>query len=292
MADGTHISWSDATWNPITGCAVTSPGCVPCYAQHLAGTRLRDHPSRVGLTDMTKAGPVWNGKTRFNSEWLMQPVRWRDPRRIFVVAHGDLFYEQVPIAWIATVVNVMEKAKQHEYQVLTKRTHRMRDVMQHGGWDAAGRPVLRKPLPHVLLGTSVESQRYADERRAPLAELAAQGWRTWVSYEPALGPIDWRGWEFVKWIVSGGQSTQGRQQARPSHPDWHRATRDFCGANGIAYHFKQWGSWAPGVNFAGYIPSGLSHDFGGCEQRDEMWMVGKKAAGAVLDGREHREFPT
>ncbi len=91
MSDGTKIEWTDATWNPITGCSVVSPGCTNCYAMHLAGTRMKNHPSRIGLTDASKAGPVWNGALRFNQEWLEQPLRWRKPRMIFVCAHGDLF---------------------------------------------------------------------------------------------------------------------------------------------------------------------------------------------------------
>ena len=84
MADNTLIEWADATWQPITGCSVVSPGCTNCYAMRLAGTRLRHHPSRAGLTDLTKAGPVWNGRLTFNEEWLDQPLRWSKPRRIFV----------------------------------------------------------------------------------------------------------------------------------------------------------------------------------------------------------------
>lgn len=100
MSDHTHIEWTDATWNPITGCSVVSAGCKHCYAMKLAGTRLRHHPSRAGLTVETNAGPVWNGQVRFNGQWLNQPIRWQMPRRIFVCAHGDLFHESVPDDWI------------------------------------------------------------------------------------------------------------------------------------------------------------------------------------------------
>src|SRR4051812_9194595 len=100
MADNTHIEWTDATWNPVTGCSVVSPGCTNCYAMRLAGTRLKHHPSRYGLTHDTKAGPVWNGEVTFNRPWLDQPLRWKRPRRIFVAAHGDLFHEAVHDEWI------------------------------------------------------------------------------------------------------------------------------------------------------------------------------------------------
>ena len=101
MADGTKIEWTDATWNPITGCSVVSPGCTNCYAMRLAGTRLQHHPSRSGLTTLSKAGPVWNGQVRLNEGWLTQPLAWSRPRRIFVCAHGDLFHESVPAEYMA-----------------------------------------------------------------------------------------------------------------------------------------------------------------------------------------------
>lgn len=125
MSDHTHIEWTDATWNPITGCSVISAGCKHCYAMRLAGTRLRHHPSRAGLTRPTSAGPVWNGKVRLNEDWLDQPLRWKKPRRIFVCAHGDLFHGAVPDEWIDRVFAVMALAPQHTFQVLTKRPERM-----------------------------------------------------------------------------------------------------------------------------------------------------------------------
>ena len=145
MADGTHIEWTDATWNIVTGCSVVSPGCTNCYAMRLAGTRLRDHPSRQGLTVASKAGPVWNGQVRFNAEWLAQPLRWAKPRRIFVAAHGDLFHEEVPFGWVMRILEVMYRTPQHTYQILTKRPDRMReffrlwsDVNEAEDWDFKG----------------------------------------------------------------------------------------------------------------------------------------------------------
>src|SRR5580658_6722092 len=107
MADGTHIEWTSATWNPITGCRVKSPGCTNCYAMTLAGTRLQHHPSRAGLTRNVNGHYVWTGEVRFNEQWLDQPLRWTRPRDIFVVAHGDLAYEKVPEEWVAKIFNVM-----------------------------------------------------------------------------------------------------------------------------------------------------------------------------------------
>lgn len=129
MADGSKIEWTEATWNPITGCSLASPGCTNCYAMKLAGTRMKGHESRKGLTIDTKAGPVWNGEVRFNEDWLDQPLRWKRPRMIFVCAHGDLFHESVPDEWIDLVFAVMALAPQHTFQVLTKRSARMRDYL-------------------------------------------------------------------------------------------------------------------------------------------------------------------
>jgi len=127
MSDGTKIEWTDATWNPITGCSIVSPGCTNCYAMRLAGTRMKHHPTRIGLTVDSKAEPVWNGQVRFNEQALDHPLRWRRPRRIFVCAHGDLFHESVPDEWIDQVFAVMALAPQHTFQVLTKRAKRMRE---------------------------------------------------------------------------------------------------------------------------------------------------------------------
>lgn len=209
MADGTKIEWTDATWNPITGCAIVSPGCTNCYAMKLAGTRLRNHPSRRGLTKDTKAGPVWTGEIRFNRNWLDQPLRWTKPRMIFVCAHGDLFAEGVDEVWIDFVFAVMALAPQHTFQVLTKRPERMREYMlgMHSrrqfiaGYGAlvwgGDRPdlvyetvdeAIAKPLPNVWFGVSVEDQKRADERIPILLDTPAAV--RWISAEPLLGPVD------------------------------------------------------------------------------------------------------
>lgn len=285
MADGTHISWADATWNVITGCMVTSPGCVPCYAMKLAGTRLKNHPSRSGLTIDTKAGPVWNGEVRFNEQWLDQPLRWRSPRNIFVVAHGDLFYERVPREWQVKVFDVVRAAKWHRMLILTKRP----DIM----WDVL---VDHAPMPHVWLGCSVEDAERADQRYSPMRDLADHGWNTWVSYEPALGPVGWRGWSFLKWMVAGGQSDFDRKSAKPAHPQWFRNTRDWCLEHGIPFHLKQNGAWLHMPERAHFRDCyseewrRVSSEIDGVRP-SLMFRVGAKAAGALLDGREWREMP-
>ena len=133
MAETSKIEWTEATWNPITGCSLVSSGCQNCYAMRLAGGRLKNHSSRRGLTTETPNGPVWNGEVRFNENWLDQPTIWREPKRIFVVAHGDLFHEKVPFEWIDRVFDIMtdDKCQHHTFQVLTKRPERMKEYVAH-----------------------------------------------------------------------------------------------------------------------------------------------------------------
>lgn len=221
MADNTAIEWTDATWNPITGCSVVSPGCTNCYAMKLAGGRLQHHPSREGLTTPSKAGPVWNGQVRLNEATLSQPLRWKRPRRIFVCAHGDLFHESVPDAWIDQVFAVMALSPQHTFQVLTKRAERMRDYLTDSpdqarferrkritwdvayklGGDRAAEQAIRDrgntpegmwPLANVWLGVSAEDQARADERIPHLLAIPAAV--RFLSAEPLLGPIDLARW--------------------------------------------------------------------------------------------------
>lgn len=326
MAETSRIEWTDATWNPITGCSVVSPGCTNCYAMKLAGTRLKNHPSRAGLTQLSKAGPVWTGEVRLNEAWLADPLKWTRPRRIFVCAHGDLFHEAVPDAWIDCVLAVMALCPHHVFQVLTKRAARMRaylsdvdlglriaallmdsargNAAQEAYVLGAGHALTFGPGPkHIWLGVSVEDQTRADERREDLAALARRGWTTFVSYEPALGPVDWRGWEFLSWLICGGENGP-----RPMHPDWARSARDFCSGAGIPFFFKQWGSWISVLDrdlqdpdwradYPQYEREGCrwlnlagGHGFHG-ERLQVMRKVGKAVAGRLLDGVEHNGMP-
>lgn len=161
------------------------------------------------------------------------------------------------------------------------------------------------PLPNVFIGCTAEDQQRADELRPHMDSIAIAGWKTFVSYEPALGPVDWTGWEFLRQLISGGESGQ---KARPSHPDWHRAARDFAVRNGIAYLFKQWGEWTPGENVnrsTGHVQTAfleedgwhlyrenLADDGGHIDDQPDLYRVGKKAAGRLLDGRTWDEVPT
>lgn len=204
MAEHSTIEWTDATWNPVTGCSIVSPGCANCYAMKLAGTRLKHHPSRAGLTVDSKNGPVWNGKVRFNEQWLDQPLRWRRPRMIFVCAHGDLFHEDVPDEGIDRVVAVMAETWWHTYQVLTKRSARMRAYFAAEDLRDRIGEIQRKahndncaytnvgleapwPLPNVWLGVSAEQQKEANKRILDLLDTPAAS--RFLSAEPLLGPI-------------------------------------------------------------------------------------------------------
>lgn len=202
MAEQSTIEWTDATWNPITGCTLVSEGCRNCYAATLAATRLKNHPSRKGLARMNASGEAkFTGEVRFNEQWLDQPLRWSRPRMIFVCAHGDLFHESVPDEWIDRVFAVMALAPQHIFQVVTKRPERAQKYIYVGegscinigirqAIEAMGFPdigAVGKALPNVWLGTSVEDQATADERIPHL--LATPAAIRFVSAEPLLGPL-------------------------------------------------------------------------------------------------------
>lgn len=271
MADNTRIEWTEATWNPITGCSLASPGCTNCYAMRFAGTRLGHVPKYDGLTQPSKAGPVWTGKLAFDEKALLEPLRWKKPRMVFVNSMGDLFHEDCPDEWIDRVFAVMALCPQHTFQVLTKRSARMREYCQsrfETEWgseqlceaieeidqfnsDAGGD--YDAPLPNVWLGVSVEDQQRADERIPDL--LATPAAIRWISAEPLLGPVNITDAMFaceerllddltatIDWVVAGGESGK---HARPMHPDWARSLRDQCAAAEAPFFFKQWGEWRP-----------------------------------------------
>lgn len=309
MGDNTKIEWTDATWNPITGCDIESPGCTHCYAMTLAGTRLRNHPSRAGLTKRAANGAyVWNGEVRFNKEWIDQPVRWQRPRMVFVVAHGDLFHKAVPDEWIDDVFAIMALANWHTYQILTKRSARMAEYMAelYAGrmyeiaekWREAGfnaQSTIMKSfadgLPHCWLGVSAEDQKHFDKRVKHLMEIPASV--RWVSAEPLLGPIlAGDALKSLSWIVCGGESGT---RARPMHSDWVRSLRDECVTSVVPFLFKQWGTFIPADqpesrNFV-YDNDRCEHVWDESSSTGYSIRVGKKAAGRLLDGRTWDQFP-
>lgn len=254
MADNTQIEWADATVNAVSGCAVLSPGCKHCYAMRLAGTRLKHHPSRAGLTVDTKAGPVWNGEVRLHEAALLQPLRWKRPRRIFWNAHGDLFHEAVPDEWIDRVFAVCALTTQHTHMILTKRPERMRDywkrrysgdglaLLLRAFDDLAGHEPVAVPdfpLFNVWLGTSVEDQPRADERLDHLRATPAA--LRFISFEPLLGPVETDLTGFG-WAIVGSESGPG---ARHMDEAWAQAIVDQCRPAGVAAFVKQLSSGRP-----------------------------------------------
>lgn len=245
----TKIEWTDETWNPVIGCSRTSPGCDHCYAVGVVHRQMS--PQHVGLTVKREgAATDWTGEVRPAGEAkLMEPLRWRKPRKVFVNSLSDLFHPDLPDDEIAKVFAVMALAPQHTFQILTKRPQRMAALLNSsefwgdydsGVYDEMNR---REPerdeahslarfqlleqawvhgLPNVWLGTSIESDRYtfrADHLRATPAAVR------WISAEPLLGPLPSLDLTGIDWLVVGGESGPG---ARPMHPAWARDLRDRC----------------------------------------------------------------
>lgn len=214
MANGSHIEWTDATWNPVTGCSKISPGCKFCYAERLAH-RLQ----AMGQ------GNYRNGfEVTLQPQMLQHPLRWRQPRRVFVNSMSDLFHEEVPASYIGRVFGVMERAHWHQFQVLTKRSERLLELNGVLPW-----------LPHIWMGVSVESEDYlfrVDHLRKTGAAIK------FLSVEPLLGPLHNLRLHGIDWVIAGGESGP---HARPMDPAWVHELRDRCLASGVPFFFKQWG---------------------------------------------------
>ncbi len=208
MAEHSTIEWTEATWQIVTGCSVVTAGCTNCYAMRLAGTRLQHHPSRVGLTRDTKAGPVWTGEVRFNREWLTQPLQWKRPRKIFVAAHGDLFHENVPDDVLDQVFAVMAAAPQHTFQVLTKRSARARAYLSSP--ETLGRIIAALQALSEKLGPGKSS-------RDP---MGGAGWNAFAAAKNLqIGPkqSSWPGWPLSNvWL---GVSVEDQRRADERIPD-------------------------------------------------------------------------
>ncbi len=227
----TKIEWCDETWNVLTGCTRVSPGCENCYAERLAATRMKNHPRYEGVSQMTPAGPRFTGEVRCHEQLLDVPRRWRKPRMIFVSAQSDLFHPLVPAEFIAKVFATMAEARQHRFQVLTKRPERAADLLN----DPPGGTTW--PLPNVWIGTSVEDQQRAEERIPLLSQIPAAV--RFVSCEPLLGPIDLHKCEFsLDWVIVGAESGPG---ARPMRLAWARSIVEQCRTSRVACFVKQIG---------------------------------------------------
>jgi protein gp37 len=222
MANSTAIEWTDATWNPVTGCTKISAGCDHCYAERFSerfrGTR--GHPFETGF-DLT-----------LRPERLEQPLRWRQPRMIFVNSMSDLFHKEIPEEFIARVFDSMERASWHTFQVLTKRSSLMRDFLRN-------RYGKNRGPRHMWFGVSVED----GTKKSRIRHLrdAPAGVR-FLSIEPLIGPVGELDLAGIDWVIVGGESGPG---SRAMHPDWVRAVRDQCLATGVAFFFKQWGGLRP-----------------------------------------------
>lgn len=227
MAEGSRIEWTEATWNPIAGCTIVSPGCKNCYAMRMAARlQLMNQQKYRGTTRKSGERYVWTGKVNLDEAALDTPLKWRKPRKIFVNSMSDLFQENVPISFIEKVWDVMGKAHWHTFQILTKRPDRMSDILRHDTF---------RVLPNVWLGTSVESEEYVG-RLDYLRETP--GALRFVSFEPLIGPISKANLEGVHWAIVGGESGP---RARPIEKVWVREIRRLCRNQGVAFFFKQWG---------------------------------------------------
>jgi protein gp37 len=214
MGGKSAIEWTDATWNPVTGCTKISPGCKHCYAERLA-TRLQ-----------------WLGNPRYqrgfdvtlHPDQLTLPLRWRQPRRIFVNSMSDLFHESVSEEFIQKVFEIMVQAPWHIFQILTKRAQRLADLAPQFPWP-----------PNVWQGVSVENAHYTwriDHLRNVPAIVR------FLSIEPLLGPIKTLPLDGIHWVIVGGESGP---RYRPMNPVWVRRIRDQCVAADVPFFFKQWG---------------------------------------------------
>jgi protein gp37 len=222
MADKSAIEWTDATWNPVTGCTKISPGCDNCYAERFA-ERFRGtpgHPFEPGF-DLT-----------LRPERLKQPLSWRTPKMIFVNSMSDLFHKDIPGEFKDHVFDVMEEADWHVFQVLTKRSSLMRDYLRR-------RYGAQRGPHHMWFGVSVEDGT-KQSRIRHLRETPA-GMR-FLSVEPLIGPVGTVDLTGIDWVIVGGESGP---RARPMDPDWARQVRDQCLAIGIPFFFKQWGGLRP-----------------------------------------------
>lgn len=222
MADGSAIEWTDATWNPVTGCTKITAGCDNCYAARFS-ERFRGVPGH----------PFENGfDLTLRPERIGQPLAWKRSRMIFVNSMSDLFHKEVPRKFVDRVFDTMEQAHWHVFQVLTKRSSLMRDYLK--------RRYRETPPPaHIWLGVSVEDGRSKARiehlRQAPAAVR-------FLSIEPLIGPVGKVSLDGIHWVIAGGESGPA---ARTMHIDWARDVRNQCNEQGVAFFFKQWGGIRP-----------------------------------------------
>lgn len=214
MSTNSPIEWTEATWNPLTGCTKISPGCKHCYAARLSN-RLRAMGNRKYTNgfDLT-----------LHESALEQPLSWKKPQTVFVNSMSDLFQKGVPLEFVQKVFAVMNEAQRHRFQILTKRSDRLLEFNKKLQWG-----------PNIWMGVSVENKDYT-YRIADLRKTDAQV--RFLSLEPLLGPLKRLNLKGIDWAIVGGESGPG---ARPMDPDWVLDIRDQCGKAGVPFFFKQWG---------------------------------------------------
>ena len=214
MAVDSSIEWTDASWNPVTGCTKVSSGCAHCYAERMAkrlhGMGQPNYRNGFQLT--------------LQPQMLEIPLQWRRPRRVFVNSMSDLFHEDVPVRFIHRVFRTMHRANWHQYQVLTKRAERLLALDSKLQWQ-----------PHVWMGVSVETARYVSRIDCLRRTHAAV---KFLSLEPLLGPLPDLNLDGIDWVIVGGESGPG---ARPMDEEWALDIRDQCRIAGVPFFFKQWG---------------------------------------------------
>lgn len=230
MAGLSDIEWTDATWNPVSGCRVLSSGCTNCYAMRMAARlQAMGHENYQGTTRKSGNRYIWTGKVHLNEAVLNVPMTWRKPRLVFVNSMSDLFQDNIPFDFVEKVWSVMAAASMHTFQVLTKQPERMLEFLRK-----------RHPFPlqNVWLGTSVEDQRVIN-RINDLAKCNAA--IRFVSFEPLIGSVGELDMEAIHWAIVGGESGPN---ARPMAKKWVEEIYYSCERQNVAFFFKQWG----GVN--------------------------------------------
>jgi protein gp37 len=225
MATNSRIEWTEATWNPVAGCTVISPGCTNCYAMRMAARLEKMGQAKyTGITRASGGRAKWNGRIVLDEASLTLPKKWKRGRTIFVNSMSDLFHDSVDVDFVKRVFLTMRDTPQHTYQVLTKRADRLEELASQLPWPA-----------NVWMGVSVESAEYEWRidhlRRTPAAVK-------FLSLEPLLGPLDRLNLKGIDWAIAGGESGPN---ARPVDASWIRAIRDQCNEEKVAFHFKQWG---------------------------------------------------
>lgn len=214
MGLGSSIEWTDATWNPVTGCNKISPGCKHCYAERMA----------MRLKAMGQPNYRNGFRLTLQPQAVELPLSWRSPRTVFVNSMSDLFHADVPLPFIQQVFDVMARASWHRFQVLTKRGDRLAEVASELPW-----------APNIWMGVSVENETYVSR----IDHLRSTGAKTrFLSLEPLLGPLPGLDLRGIDWVIVGGESGAG---ARPMKPEWVTDLRDQCLAAKVAFFFKQWG---------------------------------------------------